>query len=581
MSEWRLKILPLVFSLIGVLVIIRLFYWQIIKGQELKAIAERQHFESLELPSLRGEIRASDGSLLVGNQANYLVYAEIPKLKSQVSQTAKALAPVLAGLSKTTTSAELNLKVLIPQKTKNIQDALLKENIVWVPLAHKVDDKTKHEIEKLDLLGIGFEREDTRFYPEASMAAHLLGFVGSNDQGQDQGYFGLEGKYNLELKGRPGFLRQEKDAQGRPILLGKIETQPSEDGRSLVLGLDRTVQYSIERRLKEGVEKYGAKSGTVIVANPKSGEILGMASYPSYNPQSFPLYTPDLYPNPIIASAYEPGSTFKVLVMAAALNEGVVKAETRCEECSGPRNISGYTIRTWNNKYYPESTMTEVIQHSDNVGMVYAAEKLGLQKFYRYLLEFGIGEATGIDLQEESSPGLRPLRDWRQLDLATAAFGQGIAVTPIQMLQAVGAIGNGGVLMEPHVVKEVIDSKGKVMKIKPRAVRQVISPKTSSVLTEIMINAVDKGEAKWAKPEGFRIAGKTGTAQIPIAGHYDTDKTIASFVGFAPADNPRFVMLVTLREPTSSPWGSETAAPLWFAVSRDLFNYFGILPTSN
>ena len=578
MSEWRLKILPLIFFLVGAAVIARLFYWQILKGEELAAIAEKQHFESLEIPALRGEIKASDGGLIVGNQSSFLVYAEIPKLEKKPSEIAQKLAPILAKTERSTGSAEIDFKAKEAEKRKEIQTDLERENLVWVPLAHKVEDRIKREIEDLGLLGIGFEREDSRSYPEASMAAHLLGFVGSDEQGKDQGYFGLEGKYNLELRGRPGFLRQEKDAQGRPILLGKIRAQPTENGRILVLGLSRTAQFIVEKKLEEGIEKYGAKSGSVIVMDPKSGQILAMASFPAYDPASFFLYDKNLYPNPAVSFSYEPGSTFKVMVMAAALDEDAVKPETKCDKCSGPRTIGDYTIKTWNDKYYPQTTMTEVLEHSDNVGMVFVSEKLGLEKLYRYLLDFGFGQPTGIDLQEEESPVLRPKGEWRPIDLATAAFGQGIAITPIQMLRAVGAIANEGKLMEPHVVKEVVDESGKVMKIQPKVVHQVVSLKTAKVLTEMLINAVEKGEAKWAKPEGYRIAGKTGTAQIPIAGHYDKDKTIASFVGFAPADDPKFVMLVTLLEPTSSPWGSETAAPLWFSISRDLFNYLGITP---
>ncbi|MDP3997999.1 MAG: penicillin-binding protein 2 [bacterium] len=579
MSDWRLNSLPLIFFLVGAAIIVRLFYWQIVKGEELAAIAERQHFESLEIPALRGEIRASDGSLLVGNQGTYLVYAEIPKLKKNASEVAHDLAPILALTEKSTNSSQLDFKALATQKEESIKVALERENAVWVPLAHKIEDKTKREIENLSLSGLGFEREDKRYYPEASMAAHLFGFVGSNEEGSDQGYFGVEGKYNLELKGRPGFLRQEKDAQGRPILLGKVITRSTENGRDLVLGIDRTAQFIVEKRLKEGIEKYGAKSGTVAVMEPQTGQILAMASFPHYDPDKFFLYDSALYPNPAVAFSYEPGSTFKVLVMAAALNEGVVAPETKCDKCGGPRTIADYTIRTWNDKYYPDSTMMEVLEHSDNVGMVFVSEKLGQEKLYKYLLDFGIGQSSGIDLQEESSPALRPKKEWYSIDWATAAFGQGVAVTPIQMLRAVGAIANEGKLTEPHVVKEVVDAQGKVMKINPKVTRQVVSSKTAKVLTEMMINAVEKGEAKWAKPEGFRIAGKTGTAQIPISGHYDQDKTIASFVGFAPADNPRFTMIVTLSEPTSSPWGSETAAPLWFGISRDLFNYFGITPS--
>jgi len=210
--------------------------------------------------------------------------------------------------------------------------------------------------------------------------------------------------------------------------------------------------------------------------------------------------------------------------------------------------------------------------------MVFVAKSLGKEKLMSYIRNFGFGQLTGVDLEEEASPLLREAKEWREIDLATASFGQGIAVTPLQMLRAVGVLANDGWLMEPKMVKEILGAGGESVVVKPKKSRQVIGSDAAHVITEMMINAVDNGEAKWAKPKGYRIAGKTGTAQIPVAGHYDETKTIASFVGFAPADNPRFVMLVTLREPSSSPWGSETAAPLFFTIAKDLFLYMGIPP---
>ena len=221
--------------------------------------------------------------------------------------------------------------------------------------------------------------------------------------------------------------------------------------------------------------------------------------------------------------------------------------------------------------------MTEILVNSDNVGMVYVAEKLGKEKLYRYLNNFGIGNLTGVDLEGETKVSLRPPVNWADIDLATISFGQGVAVTPIEMITAVGMIANGGKLLEPHFVKE-ISSLTRRLAIKPKIKRKPISETTAKIVSEMMINATQKGEAKWAVPKGYRIAGKTGTAQIPIAGHYDKEKTIASFVGFAPADNPKFVMLVTLKEPSTSPWGSETAAPLWFEIAKEIFKIWGIPP---
>ncbi len=263
--------------------------------------------------------------------------------------------------------------------------------------------------------------------------------------------------------------------------------------------------------------------------------------------------------------------------MASALDAGVIEPDTKCDICGGPVRIDKYTIETWNNEYRPDSIMTDVIVNSDNVGMVYVGQKLGREHMYDYLNSFGIGNSTGIDLQGEMSPSLRKKDEWGQIDLATASFGQGIAVTPIQMIRAVCAIANKGILLTPQVVDKIV-GEGWEEDVKPVIGKRVISEKVASQITAMMVEAAQKGESKWTNTKGFRVAGKTGTAQIPIAGHYDEDKTIASFIGFAPFDNPKFVMLITLHEPKSSQWASETAAPLWYSIAKNLFVHYGIQP---
>lgn len=561
----RVNLLLGFFLIIGFLVAGRLFYWQILASSELSAAAEGQHWVSFKIPARRGEILARDGFPLVTNEEAFLAFASLPDLKDKPEKIAAQIAPFF------------EKKELLLETEQMLKARLNRQDLVWVPLKHRLSRETKKILESLQIEGLGFEEEPKRSYPEGSGAAHLLGFVGSDINGVDKGYFGLEGYYGLELEGRTGVLRREKDASGKPILVGEVKEEKQKDGRSLVTTIDRAVQFIIEEKLQDGLKHYGAVSGSVVVAEPGTGAILGMVSLPGYDPARYFAFNKELYPNPVVASSYEPGSAFKVLVMAAALNEGVVEPETRCEQCSGPWQIADYTIRTWNDEYYPQSTMVEVIQHSDNVGMIFVAEKLGVEKMVDYLSQFGLGKKTGIDLEDETSSLLRPVNEWGLVDLATAAFGQGVAITPIQMVKAVGAIANQGKLMKPYVVQKVASGQ-EVMEIQPQFEGQVINPVTARLMTEIMVNAVENGEAKWAKPKGFRIAGKTGTAQIPVAGHYDEEKTIASFVGFAPADDPRFLMLVTLREPTSSPWGSETAAPLWFDIAKELFIYYGILP---
>ena len=576
----RIKIFKAAIILVSLLIISRLFYWQFIAR-----ISRVSSFNSqeVELPATRGEILASDNFPLVTNQEAFLIYAKPKELKVSPKDVASKLAPLLLSEKYATGTATLSdeeKKQKINDqnvKEENILTKLSSKNLYWVQLARKIPLSTKKQIDEYKLEGIGFEKDDKRFYPEASMAAQLLGFVASDKYGEDAGYFGLEGFYDSQLRGKPGRLGLDKDPFGFPILVSKYRTIESKSGDILYSTLDRTIQYIVEKKLKESVQKYDAKQGTVIVSDPATGHILAMATYPSYDPALYSEFDQSLYKNPAVADTYEPGSTFKLVTMAAALDTAVVAPETKCDVCNGPRQIGGYEISTWNKKYYPNSTMTEVIQHSDNIGMTFVSEKLGLDKFLDYIHRFGFGQKTAIDLQEETTSDVRKKDNWKTIDLATASFGQGIAVTPVQMIQVVQAIANRGKLISPTIITKIIQN-GKEKEIKPDKVKQVISPKTAAQMTEMMVNAVANGEAKAFAPDGYRIAGKTGTAQIPVAGHYDPDKTIASFVGFAPADNPKFVMLVRFSEPTSSVFGSETAAPTFFAIAKELFNYLAISP---
>jgi stage V sporulation protein D (sporulation-specific penicillin-binding protein) len=552
----RIRATFILFIVIAVLLLLRLFYWQVLSSDRLSRDAFQQHYLRMALPATRGSILTSDGYPLVINRKASLVYAS-PKEIDNIGKFALDVAPVL-GIDVASVSAWLSVP-----------------NRIWIPLKHKVEGTMLEQAKKLDLKGLGFEDEPVRAYPEASMAAQTLGFVAANENGDDTGYFGLEGYYDRELRGKNGSLLVEKDVHGAPILFGNISRIDPENGRDLVLWIDRTIQSIAENRLAEGIGKYGAKEGTVTIIEPKTGAILAMASLPSYDPRHREDYDPSLYKNPIVASGYEPGSTFKTVVMASGISYGVVKPTTTMNE-DGPVTVSGYSIRTWNNQYNGVVTMTDVLKHSSNVGMVYVMRQLGRERMIKTIHAFGVGEKTGIDLEEEAVPDVRTDEQWKEIDLATSSFGQGIAVTPIMMARAAAALANGGVLMEPHIVKEIRGDDGRVTRIPAKRLGQAVSAAAAAQITQMMVTAVDEGEAKFAKPKGYSIAGKTGTAQVAVAGHYDDQKTIASFVGFAPADDPKFVMLVTLQEPTSSPWGSETAAPLFFAIAKDLFLYWGI-----
>lgn len=553
----RIRLLASLLFFSFFIILIKLFYWQVISHQQLTLLANSQYSGKREIPAERGLFYSRDNFPLVLNHKSYLLYVNPQKLK---------LTPLeLAGQLRTYT-----------QISKESLLSLTQKDLFWVPLARDLSEEIRDKINGLVIEGLGFEPEDKRFYPEASMAAHLLGFVGFDSTGQKKGYFGLEGFYDYELKGKPGIKYYEQDALGSTIHLGGIEEVPPVSGRSLYLNLDRSLQFLSERYLLEGLKKTGAESGWVVILNPKNGAVLALATNPDFDPAKYYVFEADRYRNPVISTVFEPGSIFKVITMASALDSGSVGLNEVCTKCAGPRVINNYTIKTWNEKYYPDSTLTDIIVHSDNVGMVYVAEKMGALVFENYLRKFGFGEETGIDLQGEISPLLKD-GNWREIDLATASFGQGIAATPIQIVSAVSAIANNGYLYQPEVVVRIAEEK-REMAIEPVLKRKVISEFAAERVKEMMVQMVEQSNVSKLRQSGYKVAGKSGTAQIPSEGKYAADKTMASFIGFAPADDPRFVMLVTLKEPKSSIWAEATAAPVWFNIANAIFRLWQIKP---
>jgi stage V sporulation protein D (sporulation-specific penicillin-binding protein) len=547
--QQRLKIVIFLIPIICFVILARLFYWQIIRGPELQTKANNQHETTTYLEAKRGNILDFEGNILAGTKNLYHLYVYKPQL---TISNADLIEKLITNLDKDPEATD-------ESDVRNYLKGRLALDSNWVSLKHYLSPEAKDRIEKLGIVGLGFEDEYVRFYPESSMSAHVLGFVGQDASGEEQGYFGLEGFQDRLLRGRGGKIRTEQDAKGNPILIGNYQFLHAIEGKPTITTLSKKIQYLTEKMLKEGIAKYQASAGNVIIMESKTGKVRAMASFPNYDPGSFSDFPNNTYKNPNIADLFEPGSIFKVLVMAASLNEKVVTPETQCDICAGPLQIGIYSIKTWNEEYHANTTMTDTIINSDNTGMVFVARKLGKEKFVEYLNKYGLGKNTDIQLQEEVSGVIRSAKDYGDIDLATNSFGQGIAVTSIQMVSAVNTIANGGYYIKPTIIEKEV-GKGK----------QILSKEAVDEMTQIMIQAVDKGEAKWAKPQGLIVAGKTGTAQIPIEGHYDAEKTIASFIGFFPANNPQYTMLVTLREPQTSPWGSETAAPLWFAIAKQL-----------
>ena len=343
------------------------------------------------------------------------------------------------------------------------------------------------------------------------------------------------------------------------------------------------MQLIVEKHLLQGIATWKASGGTAIVMDPKNGNILAAASFPRYDPKNYYLYQQSLYKDPMVSQLYEPGSIMKPMLMAAAINEGRLTPETRCPVCAGPRVIGSYAVHTFDNHYRPNLTMTEVLINSDNTGMIFVGETLGFPKLYEYLKRFGFSQKTGVDLQGEQSEIFRPIDKWYPIDRATVTFGQGIAVNSLQMIRGMAVIANGGRLVVPRVVKAIVDSAGQTKETKVKQAPQVISAQAAKIVTEMLVRVTAESELRWPRDKmpsikKYRIAAKSGTAQIPIAGHYDEGRTTGSVLGFGPADNPRFVLLVKLDSPLVRQWGSDTAGPIFFSIMQDLLNYYNINP---
>lgn len=549
----KLRILVYGYFIILAIILVKLFIIQILASEKYVG---NNYLRTKKITPARGNIYDRNNQPLVFNQTTYKLYLEPHVI--QKKETVKRQLDEILSLGEATLEAKL-------ESSKR-----------WVSVTAGVTQQNKEKIEKLQIKGLGFEEESRRFYPEASLAAHLLGFVGKNEDGDDLGYFGLEGYYERDLAGLPGILRTERDLFGNPIFIGVQNKVEADDGRNLILSVDKTVQFIAKEKLKNGMERYLAKEGCVIVANPQTMEILALTCLPDFDPTEYQKFSAATFKNPVVSSIYEPGSIFKPLIMAAAINERVVKPSDSYDE-AGSVKISGYEIQTWDNKYEGEITMTRILEKSSNVGMVYVGEKLGKDNLLKYYKRYGIGEKTGIDIQGEVSGFLKPESQWRPIDYATSTFGQGIVVTPVQMLRSFSAIINGGELLRPYIVMEIRSGK-ESKKVTKKTVRKVLDKRTSILMKSMLKKTVEHAEAKWDRPKGFSIGGKTGTAQVPIGGRYDPTKTIASFIGFAPVEEPKFLIMVIFKEPQTSPWGSETAAPVFFEIVKELLVYYNIAP---
>jgi cell division protein FtsI (penicillin-binding protein 3) len=538
------------FMLINVGQLVR---WQVLEYDYLLGLAKAEHDWYMEIAPLRGTIRDRSGHILALDIFEFEITAA-PPLIANPEEVADRLAPLLG-------------------RPRGEILAQLDSGRPHVRLARRVPQQIGETIESWSLRGIKVESRPRRVCVENNLAAHVLGFVNETNNG----YYGVEGYYNRTLKGQAGQGQGERDPAGNYIPIGFHRLAPPQNGRDLVLTIDRTIQYMVEEELKKAIVRYGAQSGTIIVMEPKTGNILAMASYPSYDPNHFAETQAELFVNPSVSAHYEPGSVFKIITMAAGLDAGVITSRSTFYD-SGSIEVGGRTIMNWDRQGHGLVTMTDVLGQSLNVGAAYVSTTLGRERFYIYTRRFGFGRISEVDLDSEGPGRVRLPGDgeWHESDLGTNSFGQGLAVTPLQMITAVAAVANDGLMMKPQVVEKIVDGQH-VTTIQPVAMRRVISPQTAKQLTWMLVEAVQK-ETDLAAVPGHKIAGKTGTAQVPIPGGYHPNWTIASFIGYAPPEAPAFIVLVKIDKPAVEPWGSKVAAPVFKAVAEQLFILLGVPP---
>jgi len=628
-TDWRLIVLMLVIVSGMVMVILRLFNLQIVNSKAYALLASDQHEVYKKIFPSRGKIfvreRNNNGEIrsfpLATNKEYALVYAQ-PKLIEKPEEVAEQIYPLLfkeeieakqkeeSEVSKSNEkniqtddnfekineisdfsndisdesrgSKKLNTFVNRAESDEDFQrllNKLKKEDDPYEPLKHKVDLEIAKKIDELDINGIGYIDKLWRYYPDGQTQSHILGFVRREDD-KMLGQYGLEGHFNDILAGKQGYLHTESGARGESIVFGDMDFVEARNGSDMYLTIDRTIQFRACEELAQAVADYQIETGTIIVMQPKTGALLALCNYPSFDPNRYnEVGNINVFNNQATLSAYEPGSIFKPITMAAAIDLDKVTPYTKYYD-EGFVEVDRFTIRNVDSKSNKWQTMTEVLEKSLNTGAIFAAQQVGNEKFLQYVKDFGFGSKTGIKLGSEAIGDIRSLEKLNDVYTFTASFGQGISVTPIQMITAFSAIANDGKLMKPYLVDEIIDPDEKSIKTVPQQVRQVVSPRTATLIKAMLVSVVRNGHANGSGVKGYHLAGKTGTAQIHDSelGGYSEDRFNHSFVGFGPVDDPQFIILIKLTNPQGVRFSSESAAPIFGKLAEFILKYYEIPP---
>lgn len=593
-------ILAIIF-LFNFFIILKLLDLQIINGDYFADVSSNQHNIHKNIIPERGRILMEDhkdGSVypVAINHKLALVYAD-PRIIDDPVRTAKNLTEILKPLwlkefndlqnrdnvdedSGFDELAVDGVSAFINSRTDELVEKLSKKRDPYEILMKGVPTEELGKILSLKNRGIGYTNESFRYYPESEILSQISGYVGYFGD-EYSGRYGIEGYFDELLSGKSGYISSEKDAMGRIITGSDSEVVPAENGVDLVLTIDRSIQFRVCKELESAVEHHDADSGMVVVMDQDTGAIIAMCSVPSFDANFY--YKEDdisFFNNPIVFDQYEPGSIFKAVTFAAGLDDGKISPSTTYYD-TGCIKIGVDKICNSDLKSHKIQSMTNVLEESLNTGTIFVLNQVGRKKFKQYIEDFGFGRSSGIELKPESVGDISSLNSRSEIYSATASFGQGISVTPIQMVNAFSVIANGGKLMKPYIVKRIVDSDGVERETKPKEVKRVISRKTSVLLSGMLASAVENGHGSRAGVDGYYVAGKTGTAQIPKkdGGGYEEDKTIGSFVGFAPVDNPKFTMLVRIDNPKDVIWAESSAAPLFGRIAKFILDYYQVKPS--
>jgi cell division protein FtsI/penicillin-binding protein 2 len=562
----RLLVLNLLFVAVTALLIVRFFSLQVISAEFYQKLALNQHQDSKTLNQLRGQIYIHDdknGELVpvAINIKKDLVFA-VPQEITDHTATARTLARTL-GMSES-----------------EILSKISDQDRKWIPIKKGLTESESAAVKRQDLDGVYLEPETVRFYPENDFASQVLGFVGFEGD-EKKGQYGVEGRFELELAGRPGYLSLEEDPSGSWITGGYRNLLPAEDGADLVLTLDRSVQFKAEEIAKATKEIHQADSVSIIVLDPSTGAVRAMANSPSFNPNTYNQAEDiSIYVNPTVSNGYEPGSVFKAFTMAAALDAEVVSPDKTYED-HGSVSIDGYTIKNSDGKSHGIQTMTQVLEESLNTGIIFVQDQLGAKKFLDKIRDFGFGKPSGIELPAEAPGNLSNLVGGGDIHYATAAYGQGITVTPLQLARGYAIIANGGRAVDPYLLGEIRYPDGREESFSGGLGDRVVSSRAANTLGAMLVSVVENGHGKRAGVSGYYIAGKTGTAQVakPNQAGYDPDVTIGTFAGFGPIEDPKFVIVVRVDNPKTVKFAESTAAPAFGELAQFLLNYYQVPPS--